>query len=245
MEIADSAELRRWIGSLGLVLAVHAIVIGGVLWRQSHDPSPPLPASAEAVMLELAPLPTAPPAPPTDLPPGPPQQERRKAQPKAEPTPMPTPRRVPRQEQAEVAEPQQSDERHNDESADIDVARSSAPPSVQAPPGSRYAASQSSSGGAGQARATWQAQVLGHLERFKRYPRPAQRRRQEGVVLMQFSVNRQGQVLQARIARSSGHESLDAEALATVQRASPLPPPSADIPGDPVEVTTPVEFFLR
>lgn len=243
MEIADSEGLRRWIGSLALVLAVHAIIIGGVLWGRSHDTSPAPPASAEAVMLELAPLPTAPPAPPTELPPGPPRQEQRKAQPQAEPTP--TPRRAPLQEQAEVAEPQQSDERQNKESADIDVARSSAPPSVQAPPGSRYAASQSSSGGAGQARATWQAQVLGHLERFKRYPRPAQRRRQEGVVLMQFSVNRQGQVLQARIARSSGHESLDAEALATVQRASPLPPPSADIPGDPVEVTTPVEFFLR
>ncbi|ENO86172.1 energy transducer TonB, partial [Thauera linaloolentis] len=207
----------------------------------------------------------APPAPPTALPPGPPRQEQRKSSPRAEPrpAPKPAPRPVPRQAYAEVATPQapvdtaaarqqstepahpSADAAEAGENAQADAALSTAPPSVQAPSASRYAASQPSSGAASQAAATWEAQLLGHLERFKRYPRAAQRRRLEGVVLVRFAVDRQGRVLRVGIARASGHAPLDDEAVATVHRAAPLPPPPADIPGDPVEVTTPVDFFLR
>lgn len=235
----------RWGASLGIVLAAHALAIGTATWWHGRSAHLPLPAPAEAVMVELAPLPEAPPATPTELPPGPPQQEQRKAQPKAEPEPAPEPEPRPVQPDAEVALPRQPQERQNEESADIDVARTTAPPSVASSASHRYAASQSLSGAPGQAEATWQSQLLGHLERHKQYPRSAERRRQEGTVQVQFSIDRQGQLVDARIVRSSGHEALDAEALATLKRANPLPPPPDEIHGDPVKVTTPVNFSLR
>lgn len=239
-------SVRRWVGSLGLVLLVHALLIGAWQWAHARHPHEPLPDPAEAVMVELAPLPTAPPAPPTELPPGPPQQEQRKAPPKAEPEPAPKPAPPPKPvEKAEVALQQQAQERQDDARASTDVAQTSAPPSVQAPTGSHYAADQSLAGTASQTMVNWQAQVLGHLEKFKRYPRAAQRRRYEGIVRVRYAVDRLGKVLSVQLADSSGHESLDAEAVAAVQRASPLPPPPAELAGDPVTVTTPIEFLIR
>lgn len=239
-------QALRWGGSLATVLGAHAAIIAAVLWWRSHSPAPPLAGPAEAVMVELAPLPTAPPAPPTELPPGPPQQEQRKAQPKADPEPAPTPQPQHKPvDKAEVALPQQARERQRQDSASTDVAQTSAPPSVQAPTGSQYAARQSLAGAASQSMVSWQAQLLGHLEQFKRYPRVATRRRYEGTVMVQYAVDRQGRVLSVRLVAGSGYEPLDTEAVAAVQRASPLPPPPADIPGDPVDVTTAVEFFLR
>jgi protein TonB len=237
----------RWGASLGLALAVHAVAIGAVLWWHARMPPVQTPAPAETVMVELAPLPSAPPAPPTELPPGPPQQEQRQTPPKAEPEPTrtPEPDRQRLQQEAEVPLPQQPAQRQHEDTAAADVNRTSAPPSVQAPPGREYAAEQSLAGAQPQAQGTWQAQVLGHLEKFKRYPRVAQRRRYEGTVSVQYSVDRQGNVLSARLATSSGREPLDDEAVAAMQRASPLPPPPPEIPGDPIEVTTPVTFTLR
>jgi protein TonB len=44
-------------------------------------------------------------------------------------------------------------------------------------------------------------------------------------VLVRFSINRGGRVLNARVARSSGFQDLDNEAINAVKRASPLPLP--------------------
>ncbi|ENO83885.1 hypothetical protein, partial [Thauera linaloolentis] len=59
----------RWAGSLGIVLLAHAALIAAALrWHAPREAEPP-PQPASAVMVELAPLPAAPPAPPTALPP--------------------------------------------------------------------------------------------------------------------------------------------------------------------------------
>lgn len=236
--------MLRWGLSLGAVLAVHAIVIAAVGWWHASGRRESSAVPARAVMVELAPRPTAPRAVQTDLPPDELQREQRKARPKALPAPMPEPESQQKPlEKTEIALPQHA-RRQNDESADNDAAQASAPPSVQAPSDSRYAASQSVAGATSPAMATWQAAILGRLDRFKRYSRDAQRRRLSGTVQVQFQVDRQGRVLAVDVVRSSGHEALDAEAVATVQRASPLPPPPPEFPGDPLTVTTPVDFSL-
>ena len=86
---------------------------------------------------------------------------------------------------------------------------------------------------------------LAHLRPLLRYPRIAERDGQQGVALVAIGVDRQGIVRSARIVRGSGYPSLDGEALATVKRGSPLPRPTADIPGDPVSVELPIQFSLR
>jgi len=238
----------RWVGSFIVVLAVHALVIGGAMYWQRQPLQPVAAAQPQAVMVELAPLATAPEAAPSDVAPGPVQQETaaaqavQKPQPQAEPLPAQPPMPPLPTAAAAVATPQEHALSQTTASAAV---QASAPPQVDAARSSRYAAPQASAGSSSPAFADWQAQLLGHLERFKRYPRAAQRRRYEGVVQVHYRVDRLGNVLMAQLERSSGHAPLDEEALAAVQRASPLPPPPAEVTGDPVDVTTPVQFFMR
>lgn len=91
----------------------------------------------------------------------------------------------------------------------------------------------------------WRARLLGHLERHKRYPAEARAYRQEGVVHLHFVMDRQGRVREARIDRSSGYPLLDAEALAMLKRASPLPPFPPDIEQAELRLALPLRFALR
>ena len=83
------------------------------------------------------------------------------------------------------------------------------------------------------------------MQRFKRYPEEARFRREEGVAYLTFFMNRSGHVLSAGVARSSGSEALDAETLALVRRAEPLPLPPPEMAGDPITLTVPVRFSLH
>jgi len=92
---------------------------------------------------------------------------------------------------------------------------------------------------------TWEGRVLAALHKERRYPRLAMTRRQQGVPYIRFVMDREGKVLSSRLERSSGFPELDREAVALARRASPLPKPPDDKPGDTVEVVVPVQFFLR
>ncbi|MDB5413209.1 MAG: energy transducer TonB, partial [Rubritepida sp.] len=70
-------------------------------------------------------------------------------------------------------------------------------------------------------------------------------RREEGVVHLTFTMDREGHVLNARIARGSGYPELDAETLALARRADPLPVPPPEVAGNPLTLTVPVRFSLR
>ena len=52
--------------------------------------------------------------------------------------------------------------------------------------------------------ASWRDLVLARLQQNKRYPASAEARREQGVVTLSFSVDRNGRVLARSIARSSG-----------------------------------------
>jgi protein TonB len=122
-----------------------------------------------------------------------------------------------------------------------------AAPALPAPPATtpQSAARQSTASSAASARATWQAQLLAWLEKYKRYPRVAQEQRQQGVVYLRFAIDRQGRVLSSQINKSSGFELLDDEVLALVQRAQPLPSPPSEVTGNRIELQVPVSFTLR
>jgi protein TonB len=87
--------------------------------------------------------------------------------------------------------------------------------------------------------------VVARLQRAKRYPGGAGTRREQGVVTLSFSVNRSGRVLGRRIVRSSGYSALDQEALATIERAQPLPPFPAAMTQSVIHLTVPIHFALR
>jgi len=100
-------------------------------------------------------------------------------------------------------------------------------------------------GGAPQVAASWETNLVKHLQRFKRYPADAQARGEEGIVLLSFSVDRTGHVLARQIARSSGHSQLDAEVMAMIERAQPLPPFPPSMTADKLDLTVPIRFSLR
>lgn len=232
-----------WAPGIGVALALHGAVLLWALWRPAPAWQAPTPDSLQAVMLELAPSAQAPAAPPTELAPGPPQQEQRAAAAQPQQTPrsvLPLPERA----QAEEALPTPSD---SAAPAATEVAtagdRARALPSLPVATGSRVAAPVDSAGTA-QQQATWQSHLLAHLEKYRGYPRQARRRGWQGAVHLRFLVDRQGRVSGAAVALGSGRTLLDDEALATLTRAAPLPPPPASLPGDPLEVVVPVSFFL-
>lgn len=86
--------------------------------------------------------------------------------------------------------------------------------------------------------ATW-------LNRHKRYPSQARRRREQGTVKVQFTIDRNGRLLSHRILSSSGHARLDQEAEAMLKRASPMPAIPAALNRSRVTVTLPINFSLQ
>ncbi|WP_312166962.1 energy transducer TonB [Phenylobacterium sp.] len=82
------------------------------------------------------------------------------------------------------------------------------------------------------------------LEAHKTYPKRARMRREEGVVHVHFAVDRQGRLLGGDVTRSSGYASLDAEAMAMLDRSNPFPGAPHTVRGERIEISTPVEFYL-
>lgn len=235
----------RTIGASGTSL-LFAAALGAMLWVPSSTLVRMVPASRLAVTFELAPTPTAPKAVPIDVPPGPLQHEQEASsanKPKAEIVPkvdVPTTRAAPA-----PADPSPVHETTEQPStAAKPVEQTTAPPAV-ARVADVVAARANTASAEQTARANWQSLLLGHLKDFLRYPRQAQSSRQEGIALVTLTVDRRGNVLAARLDRGSGYPALDSEAVAMVRRGSPVPPPSADIGGDPIVVTIPIQFSLR
>jgi len=92
---------------------------------------------------------------------------------------------------------------------------------------------------------SWRTLASKQLQRFKNYPRAARARGEQGVVTLAFSVDRNGHVLSRRIVSGSGHSDLDAEALAVIERAEPLPAFPASMTQTELDVSWSVRFSLH
>ncbi|HVI51869.1 MAG TPA: TonB family protein [Candidatus Sulfotelmatobacter sp.] len=237
---------RLWSTSALAVAALHGAALAlAVLWSPAVDEATPPPPAA--MMIELAPLPTNT-APPSEKAPGIEQEAARPVERKIEDQPKPDTL----VKKAEVALPKPKPKPavkppDNVPPALKPVEQTTAPsadaalekPKMEAPAPGASAAPPSN------AVPTWQGALRAQLERFKRYPAAAQFRRQEGVAYVRFALNRDGKVLWSRLEKSSGHDKLDEESLALVERAQPLPPPPAEMPGDAIEIVAPIQFFLK
>lgn len=208
---------QRWSFCFLSMAVLHAVLFWTLLrHRQAAEPAPPPPA----IMIDMAPLPE-PPAPPKPQPVQKPQIVHT-VQPKVAAPSLPSP--------APVVE------------APLPAAPTPSPQTVEPVPLKTETAAPRPDPAVA---ASWQGQLLGRLEQFKRYPPAAQMKRQQGVVQLRFAMDRTGKVLSATIEKSAGSDLLDQEALALLRRAAPLPPPPPEVAGDPVELVVPVQFFLR
>lgn len=262
-----SQEYARWLISFVIVLLVYIVPLVWWLWPD-NTPGVELPPPA-AMVVELAPVPVAPPAP-ADQPPGPEQAEA--TSPPPEPKPLPEPElepppipETPEHQEPEVAlnpaeepvvvepEPQEPPPPKPEEPLDEVPQQEDPASSVSAPPEAPTEDVQAAAPEQGVANPVvdqrqiinWQNTLMMKLNKVKRYPSRARRYRHEGVAYLRFAMDREGKVLSASIERSSGYSLLDKETLALLERAQPLPKPLADMPGNVLEFVVPVEFFLN
>jgi len=91
----------------------------------------------------------------------------------------------------------------------------------------------------------WRSRLIAQLQRSKRYPAGAQSRREQGTAVLNFTMDRNGRVLSRHIARSSGVAELDAEVMALVMRAQPLPPFPASMAQPRMTLSVPIRFSVR
>jgi periplasmic protein TonB len=89
------------------------------------------------------------------------------------------------------------------------------------------------------------ALVSAHLNRRKTYPAEAKQARQQGVVTVRFTVDRNGNVSGTSIKRSSGHAVLDQATLSLLQRVAPLPRMPASMQRDSITLSLPIDYVLR
>jgi protein TonB len=92
---------------------------------------------------------------------------------------------------------------------------------------------------------SWQSLLLKHLQQFKNYPNDARARNEQGVVVLAFSIDRNGHVLSRHIMTGSGYADLDAEVMAMVERAQPMPAFPASMTEAQLDLTVPIRFSLR
>jgi protein TonB len=74
----------------------------------------------------------------------------------------------------------------------------------------------------------------------KQYPKRAQRRNEQGVVEMMFTIGKDGKIVSQNIIKSSGSRILDGAAIDALEKASPFAPP----PKGPIDIQLPIRFEL-
>lgn len=258
----DARPALRWTGALIVAATVHVAAGAWVLSRtvlvpvdppaavlidmepspepekpaepepRAPEPPPPEPPPPEVPPPDEPPPPDPPPPlpdipppeevpqveiqpPPVESPPPPPKPEPPKPPPRPVPRPVPRPAPAPAAPAAPAPAP-----------TPAPAAAVPAPHAVPVP-------------------ANWTTRLFAHLGRYKRYPAEAQQRRQEGTPQVRIVIDRSGRVRSVRLERSSGHPLLDAEALAMVERAQPLPPLPDDVTAPTLEIVVPLRFNLR
>ena len=263
-DIAESWYIRaiRWAGAAVLVIALHASGTLALLHWQEDD-SPDVPGS---IAIELAPVTAAPAVTPADIAPGPAMQEeapapeaRKKTEETvAEETPPLEPAPLAPEPAVQLPEPhpdknekprEKADEKvaHEEDSrqANADPTTTAPPPSEAKPSNAAAAPAPGLSAIAEKAQANWQKSLVAHINRYKRYPTGARARKVEGIVSVEFTLDRSGQILSSRVAHSSGSAVLDEEAVALLRRAAPLPPPPQEVPSQGVSLVLPIRFQMR
>jgi periplasmic protein TonB len=226
LEDESLRDLLRWAIAAAVVLGIHVGVAGYFLLA---PPVVDIGDDSDAITVELAPIDSTPDAPASNEAPAPETMIESKAVPQ------------PQEEKREETKVERPPE---DATADTPEPVAKPQQAEQAqPPAPRTA--QQVKGGAPRIEPSWQTSLVRQLQRAKRYPAQAQSRNEQGVVLLRFSLDRNGHVLAHSIARSSGYPDLDDEVMAMIIRAEPLPAFPPSMPQERLDLTVPIRFSIR
>lgn len=98
--------------------------------------------------------------------------------------------------------------------------------------------------GAGIALKSYLAEVRRLLEQHKTYPWMARRQYREGVVVLKFTIGKDGEIAGHTVTRSSGHEILDGAAAEALQKVGRFPPLPAALGRSQLNIEVPLSFRL-
>ena len=93
--------------------------------------------------------------------------------------------------------------------------------------------------------AVWQIAVINRLQPYMKWPEDAPYWIDQAAPVVQITIDRQGNVLGAKVVGSSGYDSFDKAARKIFKRATTLPPPPPELPGIPLSFTMSVTFTQR
>lgn len=246
---------RHWMIAAIMAIALHAGVAIGMFWQRADEGAQA--PGIGGIEIALGPASSAPGAPDA-APETPAPDETAEPEPPEPPEPIAEPKPVEPEDISErVIEPALSEAIPEIVSEAAPATVSTVEPPAEHDPqttgtGGKEGPEDSmeadghniAAGGRTGAVADYGAIVLAWLERHKDYPRRAQQRRQQGVVILFIAIDRDGRVLEARIKKSSGRDILDQAALDMLERADPLPPVPDDMPQERLEMVVPVQFFM-
>lgn len=258
-------RIVRWSTAAAFVVAAHVGCTALALMQRPEEAAED--AGASAVMIEMTPAPTPVRQDSPDVAHGPLMEEARAEQQTTKqveevvekellpvdeaplaPNPevvLPKPQPVKEEKPEEEKEKQETPQKQSVEQANA-APLTTAPPRVDGKEEPAPATPAPGSAAVNQrALVTWERSLISHLNRFKRYPDAARARSRQGAVHVEFTLDRNGRILASQVVRSSGSSALDAEALAVLQRASPLPSPPAAVAGDSFNLRLPIEFKIR
>jgi protein TonB len=259
-----SARQSRWFTAGAAVLAVHVLAIGFAIMGAVDTDVPEEPEGA--VMLELSPMPVSAASDAPDLPTGPVVETAetitaKSLEPEPAKTELPDVEPSPLAPEPEVAIPQMRTVDQIEETKEPDpevkkaeeqappqetvIPQATAPPPTAAAAAQTAASKQGTTAEAAQQEASWQKDILKTLAKHRRYPQEARSRRQQGDAVVSFTVDRAGRVVTSALVQSSGSSFLDEEALAVLNRASPLPEPPASLAGETFSLQLPIFFRIK
>jgi protein TonB len=93
--------------------------------------------------------------------------------------------------------------------------------------------------------ASYKATISALLKKYKKYPKRALSRRQEGTVTVLFTIQKDGSLLSYKIKNSSGHKLLDKAVEKMLKKAVPLPPFPNNMKQESITLVLPVDFYIR
>lgn len=245
------ASRRLWgLAAFG-ALAIHAAAAALAVVQMQSESADSFGAPAIEIGLEM----TSPSSVPTDLSPGSEIQASTASPaiveqtsglpetelPKAEPTAAGTPVREaapdhPKRDDSRIAAVQAS---ASPESIAADATAAPSHDAVQ-PALRSVALAPGITESARRARATWQKELLSHLDKHKRYP--AARAVRSAEIVVNFVIDRIGHVVSISMVKGSGDAAFDEAALAMVRRSDPVPQPPPLVADQGLSFTLPVIF---
>lgn len=258
LDIEQRPSRRLWIFAGLSALALH---LGGAALAVAHLKSDDLDDALGAPAIEIGLEMSSPKLDPTDLPPGPdtdasvasPALAEQKAElketdlPKDTPTETDNPDRLvtPNDAKKPVVEDAKIAAVETQASQELIAAEATAVPSSDnIPQGTRsVAAAQGTGATAQRIRATWQKELIAHLDKHKRYP--PERSLKSAEILVGFALDRTGHVLSANIVKGSGDSVFDEAALAMIRRSDPVPQPPPLVADEGLSFTLPVIFRVK